>query len=94
MPELAGGVGFIPPPPTPPHKGEGDSGVTAFFQFLRLDHCGVAARFPSPLWGGARGGGNNACNETILFLGNSPAFEVEEKRERGAHIHLPLVARG
>ncbi|MEQ1952224.1 zinc-binding dehydrogenase [Mesorhizobium yinganensis] len=52
------GPAFIPPPLTPPHKGEGDSAT------LMPDRAKVQAfeteaptASPSPLWGGARGGG-------------------------------------
>jgi sarcosine oxidase subunit alpha len=46
----ARGGAKAPPPPTPPHKGEG--GVDA-------------SESPSPLWGGARGGGRDAKRPTI-----------------------------
>src|SRR5690606_30133351 len=36
-----------PPPLTPPHKGEGD----------------LACGFPSPLWGGVRGGGHDQLSK-------------------------------
>jgi len=46
----------IPPPPTPPHRGEGDSEAPASMP-------------PSPLWGGVRGGGafnrNTGTLETL-----------------------------
>ncbi len=45
----------IPPPLTPPHKGEGDSDIPALFiNEFRRD---AVPATPSPLWGGVRGGG-------------------------------------
>ena len=49
--------GGIPPPLSPPHKGEGDFAAT-----LALPDVGdfartIAPASPSPLWGGVRGGG-------------------------------------
>jgi hypothetical protein len=43
-----------PPPLTPPHKGEGDFVELAASGRPRV---GSACTFPSPLWGGIRGGG-------------------------------------
>jgi hypothetical protein len=48
------GIG-VPPPLTPPHKGEGDSSIGAYEQLETLT-AGTPG-FPSPLWGGVRGGG-------------------------------------
>ena len=45
----------LPPPLTPPHKGEGDLGTTAATLLPALATCVSAS--PSPLWGGVRGGG-------------------------------------
>ena len=48
----------IPPPLTPPHKGEGDQvGASAT---PSVTEAREALDSPSPLWGGARGGGNGA----------------------------------
>ncbi|MCO5160349.1 MAG: hypothetical protein M9939_04390 [Mesorhizobium sp.] len=44
----------LPPPRTPPHKGEGDSERSAP---------------PSPLWGGIRGGGIPGCSLSALPVG-------------------------
>jgi hypothetical protein len=45
----------VPPPLTPPHKGEGDAILNAYAQSCTL--ASVSPGFPSPLWGGGRGGG-------------------------------------
>ena len=58
---LDSGSAFIPPPLTPPHKGEGDTvgaSVPRTGNVAPLD-AGVAES-PSPLWGGVRGGGMRA----------------------------------
>jgi len=44
-------VGLVPPPLTPPHKGEG---------------VADASESPSPLWGGVRGGGNDVAPALLL----------------------------
>jgi hypothetical protein len=46
----------IPPPRTPPHKGEGDSETSRLFTSSE-DEAQASAR-PSPLWGGIEGGGS------------------------------------
>ena len=64
----------VPPPLTPPHKGEGDPG--------RLPACRLrtamaaeapAPRSPSPLWGGVRGGGTAARPRLWIPVCNRPA---------------------
>jgi peptide/nickel transport system ATP-binding protein len=59
-----GDAGKVPPPRTPPHKGEGDLDVRANQQMAtpgapRAMLDADAKRPPSPLWGGVRGGGAN-----------------------------------
>ena len=46
-----------PPPLTPPHKGEGNFAAASQPQTLAIYDETVASMFPSPLWGGVRGGG-------------------------------------
>lgn len=46
---------FPTPPQTPPHRGEG---LRAAFR----------AGFPSPLWGGARGGGLKAIQSNRIMV--------------------------
>jgi peptide/nickel transport system ATP-binding protein len=52
---------FIPPPLTPPHKGEGDVDVAGGPSTLKpgvdFRETSSASTSPSPLWGGVRGGG-------------------------------------
>ena len=45
----------LPPPLTPPHKGEGDSEPETLGR--TGSSGGEALTTPSPLWGGVRGGG-------------------------------------
>jgi phytoene dehydrogenase-like protein len=49
------GFGSIPPPLTPPHKGEGDTAGLG-----TNDSSPTRGSSPSPLWGGVRGGGSLA----------------------------------
>lgn len=97
MPELAGErsgtVCFPLPPLTPSHKGEGNTGFAVSTHLSGLDRSGTAARFPSSLWEGVRGGGAEARKESILFSGNSPASKVKKLRCR-VQIPLPLEGRG
>ena len=52
-----GAAARTPPPLTPPHKGEGNTDAEAG---QSEDHAGTpASGSPSPLWGGARGGGSS-----------------------------------
>ena len=73
--ELAGQGVALPPPLTPPHKGEGDS---------------EASTPPSPLWGGVRGGGmavavtsanaiRHAPKELLAALAHLPCHAVGGK---------------
>ena len=52
--------GLLPPPLSPPHKGEGDAGIA--FRAKNVEVCAIQrqAKSPSPLWGGVRGGGQPA----------------------------------
>jgi hypothetical protein len=44
------------PTPNPSHKGEGDTGIVALtISTIYTGRAGTG--FPSPLWGGVRGGG-------------------------------------
>jgi hypothetical protein len=47
----------LPPPLTPPHKGERDPGTTTANCLAAPAICCGVSKSPSPLWGGARGGG-------------------------------------
>jgi predicted N-acetyltransferase YhbS len=58
--DLSGGV---PPPHTPPHKGEG--GVDAGVHQSVVAGIGMS-EFPSPLWGGVRGGGDRRGRALLL----------------------------
>ena len=49
----------IPPPPTPPHKGEG---VRRRPAWLDKGRQSASLTSPSPLWGGVRGGGMQGSN--------------------------------
>ncbi len=53
------GVYAVPPPLTSPHKGEGDAVITVVTN-VPAARPGAAAKSPSPLWGGVRGGGSLA----------------------------------
>jgi hypothetical protein len=58
---LKPGAFELPPPLTPPHKGEGGVNV---------------AESPSPLWGGVRGGGNFAGHSGAGIAMTTPGFGV------------------
>ncbi len=53
------------PTPAPPHKGEGNSRVSAHRLVSAIVVEGTTGRFPSPLWGGAGVGyfGLGYCDE-------------------------------
>jgi NADPH2:quinone reductase len=78
---LDSGSGSIPPPLTPPHKGEGDFVGDSVFRsgsVAPLD-AGVAES-PSPLWGGVRGGGASSATAGVLLQAaqdRTRAFVVE-----------------
>jgi dimethylglycine dehydrogenase len=78
--------GNLPPPLTPPHKGEGDSVVS------RATPSGVslgdvALQSPSPLWGGVRGGGmTSSPRDQWLIFGSGIA---EQYHMRWFEKHLP-----
>ncbi|MGQ2905146.1 MAG: acetate--CoA ligase family protein [Neoaquamicrobium sediminum] len=54
---------YIPPPLTPPHKGEGNSG---------------ALTTPSPLWGGVRGGGIELQQAVLSLLAKPDRSQPDE----------------
>ncbi len=49
--------GKVPPPLTPPHKGEGVVHAGAQWLTWMLASGARPSNFPSPSWGGVRGGG-------------------------------------
>jgi uroporphyrin-III C-methyltransferase/precorrin-2 dehydrogenase/sirohydrochlorin ferrochelatase len=55
---LAAATRELPPPLTPPHKGEGDSGIHP--PGIGDNKSASTLATPSPLWGGVRGGGSGA----------------------------------
>ena len=57
---------LAPPPLTPPHKGEG--GASAGASLAPPATSGDVAESPSPLWGGVRGGGGAAANESVPLV--------------------------
>jgi dimethylglycine dehydrogenase len=71
-----------PPPLTPPHKREGDSEALA--AGTGASAAGAASTFPSPLWGGVRGGGH-PVQEWMIF-GSGVA---EQYHMRWFETHLP-----
>ena len=77
--------GKVPPPLTPPHKGEGDVGV-APSTGVRMPSAG-ASDSPSPLWGGVRGGGISApIYQEWMIFGSGIA---EQFHMRWFEKHLP-----
>jgi hypothetical protein len=52
---------LLPPPLTPPHKGEGAANAAMKPASIEPGTC--LSESPSPLWGGARGGGNGLSGE-------------------------------
>ncbi|WP_421925962.1 GcvT family protein [Neoaquamicrobium sediminum] len=77
--------GEVPPPLTPPHKGEGDVGV-APSTGVRMPSAG-ASDSPSPLWGGVRGGGISApIYQEWMIFGSGIA---EQFHMRWFEKHLP-----
>jgi hypothetical protein len=52
--------GFVPPPLSPPHKGEGDAVIAFRDEIIEICAMQRQTKSPSPLWGGARGGGLSA----------------------------------
>ncbi len=62
MPYGATFGGAVPPPLTPPHKGEGDF-AAAMPRKIANDWCAAGLQAgPLPLWGGVRGGGTAPPN--------------------------------
>ena len=71
----------LPPPLTPPHKGEGNTSVS---------------RSPSPLWGGVRGGGAEPMNVAVPSACSSPAQPDEAEAKallRDAGLPVPAGLR-
>jgi NADPH:quinone reductase-like Zn-dependent oxidoreductase len=69
--ELGRGTGsaFIPPPLTPPHRGEGDTVGVSTARTGDVRQFGAnLAESPSPLWGGVRGGGAEAGTSSWISL--------------------------
>ncbi|MGQ2906787.1 MAG: ABC transporter ATP-binding protein [Aliihoeflea sp.] len=66
---------FIPPPLTPPHKGEGDVDVAASPSTLKpgvdLGETSSASTSPSPLWGGVWGGGEASPRDAGQMSGDA-----------------------
>ncbi len=50
----------VPPPLTPPHKWEGDTGVAVTKKSPKAARWGATAKSSSPRGGGVRGGGSLA----------------------------------
>jgi hypothetical protein len=64
-------VRCLPPPLTPPHKGEGDLA------------CGS---FPSPLWGGVRGGGAPRVIVAATFFTRSSTRTLNPSPQGGGRL--------
>ncbi len=64
----------LPPPLTPPHKGEGDRLALRQAQSPAISRCTTAAKSPSPMWGGVRGGGaGRAAVAEIRYAATLPS---------------------
>jgi hypothetical protein len=73
--------GGAPPPLTPPHKGEGGSDAAVSVKVTdpgAMWHC---PKFPSPLWGGVRGGGAAPCKIALY---------TEEDAGRRGRLSYPI----
>ncbi len=80
---------LLPPPLTPPHKGEG--GVRAAHGPAAVSPCANAAKSPSPLWGGVRSGGETATVGPLAL----PLFDSLprwESRPRRAASSVPRIS--
>ncbi|MGB3901482.1 MAG: uroporphyrinogen-III synthase [Mesorhizobium sp.] len=86
-----------PPPLTPLHKGEGNTGTPIFPKIAGADRRDTPAESPSPLWGGVRDGGTalvvavtsanairHAPPELLAALAHLPCHAVGEKTAQAA----------
>ena len=71
----------IPSPLTPPHKGEGNPSGAGSTQAQRgLAQKRGVAESPSPLWGGVRGGGDDAITSGDLSSPGTPNSDTSARR--------------
>ncbi|PSJ55558.1 alpha/beta fold hydrolase [Kumtagia ephedrae] len=74
----AGSYESTPTPNPSPQGGGAPAGLSARCQSSTVSHGIAAAKSPSPLWGGVRGGGTKQRNSSPFALCDCPARGVED----------------